>query len=121
MRWRFSSFPPIESFANRSVNDALDYSKTEIGEMRMEARAASLPKTLLEVMQIMQSAYRSPKGEAVGDVILRLEVDKSIEIAPVLADEARIRQVGGFVLRLLVQGWGARDDLPWFYLTCHYF
>lgn len=68
--------------------------------MRMEARPASLRKTLLEVMQIMQSAYRSPKGDAVGDVVLRLDLDESVSRASVLADEARIRQVSlcGLVL-----------------------
>lgn len=59
----------------------------------MEARPTTLRKTLLEVMDSMRSTYRSPRGDALGDVRLCLEIAKSVPTTQVFADETRIRQV----------------------------
>lgn len=75
------------------VNDALDFSKIEVGQLRVEAGPAFLREALMEVMMIMRSTYRSPRGEATADVRLCLEVAESVPAKQVLADIGRIRQV----------------------------
>lgn len=86
---------------NISVNDALDFSKIEAGELQVEARPVFLRQMLPEVINVMRTTYRSPKGEVVGDVRLRLEMSESVAITQALADEDRIRQVRAVVCACL--------------------
>ena len=76
-----------------SVNDALDFSKIEVGELRMEANEASLRDIFSEVMTVMRSAYGLPRTGATGVMRLRLKVAKNVPREKILADDGRVRQV----------------------------
>lgn len=53
----------------------------------------SLGHFLPEVVKVMRTTYRSPMGERVGNLRLRLEMAENVAMARVLADDARICQV----------------------------
>ena len=82
----------FDFLANR-INNTLDMCKIDLGQLRVEASPSLLRQTLVEVMEIMQSTYRSPEDEKTADILLRLELKESIPSARVLTDVTRIRQV----------------------------
>lgn len=81
--------------ARDSVNDVLDLSKIEAGELQVVARPTALRDLLVDAVDFMRRTYRRPWAPAGGDVRLRLSVSESIPSGDVLADAHRIRQVGG--------------------------